>query len=159
MARSTARRTRDVSQVSKATEQEFRRASKRLRTYAKVISRDLNVHGLYVIGEEIMADIKDAVPGKGVPVDEGPLRDSGRVNRLGPLGGVNAAVELAFGGASAPYALIQHETLHYRHTVGEARYLVRGVERWNPRASGAMADVERRTKHNGRRIGRGEMDV
>lgn len=84
--------------------------------------------GLRVIGEEIMTDVKASRAGKGVPVDEGTLRSSGRVT--GPTGILKAVVSLTFGGASAPYALKQHEELQYRHTVGEARYLVRGLERW-----------------------------
>ncbi|MGH9255471.1 MAG: hypothetical protein ACRD3C_13000, partial [Vicinamibacterales bacterium] len=48
------------------------------------------------------------------------------------------SVELSFGGAAANYALAQHEILTYRHKVGEARYLVRGMERWKPGGSSAM---------------------
>lgn len=85
------------------------------------------VSGLRVIGEEIMTDVQAARPGEGVPVDEGTLRDSGVVTGPDEKG----SVRLTFGGAAAPYALRQHEELQYRHTVGEARYLVRGVERWS----------------------------
>jgi hypothetical protein len=85
-----------------------------------------NVSGLRVIGEMIMADIKDSRSEKGVPVDTGVLRASGRVTGPDAAG----VVRLTFGGASAAYALRQHEVLSYRHTVGEARYLVRGVERF-----------------------------
>lgn len=80
---------------------------------------------LRVIGEIVMTDIKATRKGKGVPLDRGPLRASGRVS--GPTGGDNPVVTLSFGG---PYALRQHEELSYRHNVGEARYLVRGVQRF-----------------------------
>jgi hypothetical protein len=85
-----------------------------------------NVSGLRVVGETIMTDVKAARPGAGVPVDTGALRSSGRVT--GPSH--NGVVTLSFGGAAAPYALRQHEDLAYRHKLGEARYLVRGLERW-----------------------------
>lgn len=84
------------------------------------------VSGLRVIGEEIMTDVKASRPGAGVPKDTGNLAASGRVTGPDRRG----AVRLSFGGAAAPYALRQHEELTYRHTLGEARYLVRGLERW-----------------------------
>lgn len=83
--------------------------------------------GLRVIGEVIMTDVKASRPGRGVPVDTGALRSTGRVT--GPYGIRHAVVRLSFGGAAAPYAVRQHE-MEYRHTVGERRYLVRGVERY-----------------------------
>lgn len=83
--------------------------------------------GLRVIGETIMADVKASRPGHGVPVDTGALRSTGRVT--GPEGVRKAVVRLSFGGPAAPYAVKQHE-LDYRHTIGEKRYLVRGVERY-----------------------------
>lgn len=96
--------------------------------------------GLRVAGEEIMTDVKASRSGAGVPVDENVLRPSGRVE-----GPVRNTVELSFGGASAPYALKQHEDVTFRHTVGEARYLVRGAERFSQtdgptRALEQMAD-------------------
>ena len=57
-----------------------------------------------------------------VPVDTGALRASGFVEPpLWAAGRVQ--VQLGFGGASAPYALIVHENLTARHTVGQAKYL------------------------------------
>jgi hypothetical protein len=82
--------------------------------------------GLRVIGETIMTDVRASRPGAGVPKDTGNLAASGRVTGPDRRG----AVRLSFGGAAAPYALRQHEELTYRHTLGEARYLVRGLERW-----------------------------
>lgn len=82
--------------------------------------------GLRLIGELIMTDVKASRPGRGVPVDRGVLRSTGRVR--GPR--KDGSVLLSFGGAAAPYALVQHERIDFNHTVGEARYLVRGVERF-----------------------------
>ena len=93
---------------------------------------EANVSGMRVIGEEIMTDVKAVRPGAGVPVYTGPdhvggsLRESGAVH--GPF--ATGAVYLTFGGTAAPYALRQHEELDWRHKLGEARYLVRGLERW-----------------------------
>lgn len=84
-----------------------------------------NVSGLRVIGETILTDVKASRPGHGVPVDTGALRASGRVE--GPQQDV---VKVTFGGAATEYALRQHEELSYRHPVGEARFLVRGLERF-----------------------------
>lgn len=89
--------------------------------------------GMRVIGETIMTDVKASRPGHGVPVDTGVLRASGRVTGPDPDG----SVELSFGGASVTYALKQHENTALRHTIGEARYLVRGIERFN--ATGGKA--------------------
>lgn len=87
------------------------------------------VSGLLVIGETIATDVRASRPGAGVPVDEGGLRASIRV--LGPSKrGILDLVQLVAGGSAVRYALRQHEELQYRHTVGEARYFVRGFERW-----------------------------
>src|SRR5919109_4055816 len=85
-----------------------------------------NVSGMRVIAEMILTDVKASRPGAGVPRDEGHLARSGRVT--GPH--ADGSVGLEFGGAAAPYALRQHEELTYRHTVGEARYLIRALERF-----------------------------
>lgn len=87
---------------------------------------EANVSGMRVIAEAGMADINESKPGHGVPVDEGILRSSGRVR--GPDN--RGAVQITYGGASAPYALYQHENTHLLHNVGEARWLVRWLERW-----------------------------
>jgi len=85
-----------------------------------------NVSGLRVIAEEGLTDINASRPGHGVPVDTGALRRSGIV--IGP--DTRKAVQITYGGAAAPYALRQHETLEYRHPVGEARWLIRWLERF-----------------------------
>jgi hypothetical protein len=84
------------------------------------------VSGLKVIGETIMTDVRASRPGAGVPKDTGNLAATGRVT--GPDS--RKAVRLTFGGVAAPYALRQHEELGYRHDLGEARYLMRGLERY-----------------------------
>lgn len=127
--------------VSKETSQSFRAAGRRISRAGRELSR-VWPRGLRLIGEEIMTDTKDSRPGKGVPVDEGTLRSTGRVDGgTGPS--VAARVELSFGGPAAPYALIQHENMQYRHKVGEPRYLVRALERWRPWTSAAMAAAGR----------------
>lgn len=80
-------------------------------------------------GEAIMTDVKASRPGKGVPVDTGALRSSGSVSGPNMASPGEPEVRLSFGGPSAPYALVQHERLDFRHSVGESRYLVRGLQR------------------------------
>jgi hypothetical protein len=87
------------------------------------------VSGLRVIGEEIRTDVAASRPGAGVPLDQGPLRASLRVQGPEKRGTVDV-VQLVAGGAAAPYALRQHEELQYKHDDGEARYWIRGLERW-----------------------------
>ena len=87
---------------------------------------EANVSGMRVIAEMINTDVKASRPGAGVPRDTGVLASTGRVT--GP--DAKGLVEITYGGAAAQYALRQHETLEYRHRLGEARYLVRGLERW-----------------------------
>jgi len=110
---------------SRATRASFNRAAQRIGNLRKNMVKGMH-SGLRVIGEEIMLDVKAARPGAGVPVRTGALRSTGRVE--GP--DTRGQVALSFGGAAAPYALEQHENTHIHHQVGEARYLVRGVERW-----------------------------
>jgi hypothetical protein len=112
-----------------STQRSFRQAARSIERLAKEMDRRVP-SGLRVIGEEIMTDVKASRAGHGVPVREGILRSTGRVK--GPDRG---EVEISFGGAAAPYALVQHERLDFRHTVGEARYLVRGLDRWKPDGS------------------------
>lgn len=126
---------RRPSAFSRATQQSFLTASKRISSAAKEIGRRFSPR---MIGEEIMTDVKASRPGHGVPVDEGTLRNSGRVVGGGSGPAAIQRVSLEFGGAAAPYAVIQHENLWYHHMVGEARYLVRGLERWRPSGSKAM---------------------
>jgi hypothetical protein len=101
------------------------KAARKIETLARAAG-DANVSGIRVIGESIATDVRASRPGAGIPRDEGVLAASIRVS--GPDG--KGVVRLTAGGAAAPYALRQHEELSYRHTVGEARYWVRGLERF-----------------------------
>ncbi len=122
--------------VGQKTQASFKAAARRIRQGARNVGGSAG-QGLRMIGEEIMTDVKASRPGAGVPRDTGALAGSGRVEGPVPTP-IGPAVELSFGGAAAPYALPQHEILTYHHKVGEARYLVRGMERWKPGGSAAM---------------------
>lgn len=131
------------------TTRNFRRAARNLSTYGRMMTRTAG-GALRGIGEEIMTDAKTPSPGRGVPVDEGVLRASGRVEGPRP----DATVLLSFGDASAPYALRQHEELDWHHDVGEARYLVRAVDRWRPDGSAAMDALAAQADALAERVGR-----
>jgi hypothetical protein len=119
-----------------ATAASFRAAARKVESAGRKLG-EKNISGLRRIGEEIMLDVKASRPGKGVPVDKGTLRGSGRVE--GPK---NDEVTLSFGGAAAPYALEQHENTALRHRVGESRYLVRGVDRWAANGASVKAALD-----------------
>lgn len=139
-------RAAKTSGFSRSTMASFNAAAKSIVAAAREAGAAMGPH-LRMFGEEIMADVKRSKPGHGVPVDKGTLRGSGRVE--GPSGTVTSPrVAISFGSAAAPYAMIQHEVLKFRHTVGEARYLVRGLERWMPGLSRAYG----RLKQNMQRI-------
>ena len=72
---------------------------------------------LYAEAEILMGEAKDRTP-----VDTGALKASGLVT-LPEIHGREIAVDLAFGGASAPYAVYVHEDLRAHHTVGQAKFL------------------------------------
>ena len=132
-----------------STRRNFARAARKIEAFGNGMRPPLG-SGLRQIGEEIMTDVKASAPGHGVPVDTGVLRGSGRVE--GPRS--DLTVLLSFGGAAAPYALRQHEDMTYRHTVGEARYLVRGVDRWRPGGSAAIRALKQQAEWLARRLGR-----
>lgn len=73
---------------------------------------------LYKRAEFIMTRSKNEF----VPVDLGTLKGTGHVSAP-MIKGDNISVELAYGGPAAPYALIQHETREFVHTVGQWKYL------------------------------------
>ena len=79
---------------------------------------------LYLEGELIMTRAKEEY----VPVDLGALKNSGRVHPP-EMKGADVSVTLAFGGAAADYAIVQHERLDFKHTTGGAKYLERPLER------------------------------
>jgi len=125
-----------------STSESFRRAALRIRKCANLMA-GVARGGLRLIGEEIMTDVKASRPGAGVPRDTGALASTGEVTQPEP-----EVVELSFGGVAAEggkdvgYALIQHENLEFHHALGEARYLVRGLERWKPDGSAAVKAIE-----------------
>jgi len=93
---------------------ELKAAFKRLgRNFAFEIGR-----ALYGEGEVIMGRSKAHF----VPVERGPLRASGHV-MLPQMEGSGPVVVLGFGGPSVAYAVVQHESLHFKHKVGTAKYL------------------------------------
>lgn len=57
-----------------------------------------------------------------VPIDTGALRASGIVTKPYVVG-TTATVQISYGGAAAPYAVIVHEDLEANHPVGKAKFL------------------------------------
>lgn len=132
-----------------SNESEFETAVRKIGKYRDAIEEQA-MTTLREIAEEIITDVKTSGPGRGVPVDEGTLRNSLRVLKRGGY-----AVDLVAGGAAAPYALVQHERTDFRHRVGEARYLVRGVERWQPGGSAAIAALRANAQFAAQRAAEG----
>lgn len=94
---------------------------------------------LYREAEAIMADSKLEVP-----VDTGVLRSTGHVTLPKRVGG-EIVIELGYGGPATPYALRQHETLEYGHTVGKAKYLSDPFQRRIPGMDDRLAaDLQQR---------------
>lgn len=102
----------------------FDRVRRKLKRMASEAGAE-TASGTRILAEHVLTDVKNSRPGRGVPKDRGTLANTGRAT--GP--DAEGVVRITFGGAAAPYALAQHERTDYRHTLGEARYLVRGVER------------------------------
>ena len=113
-----------------STQRSFREAARSIERLAKEMERRVP-SGLRVIGEELKTDAGASRAGHGVPVDEGVLRSTARVRGPNSQG----QVEWSYGGAAAPYAMRQHEDTALRHTVGEARWMIRAIDRWSPRGS------------------------
>lgn len=115
--------------MADSTEQSFRKAVRRMNEAARATDLPL-AQFVNQTAEEVMTDVVASRPGAGVPRDMGDLASTRKVETGGSRERPHA--DLSFGGPAAPYALVQHERLDYAHTVGEARYLVRGLERWEP---------------------------
>lgn len=64
---------------------------------------------LYEEGNRIMNESK-----RRVPLEDGPLRASGTVERP-IISGTHFSITLGYGGAASAYALIQHENMSFRH--------------------------------------------
>lgn len=74
-----------------------------------------------------------------VPVRDGILRSTGHVT---PAEGDALLVTLAYGGPSAPYAVIQHEKV-FNHRIGEDHYLEKPFRLLAPKI---MEDIARDIK-------------
>jgi hypothetical protein len=117
----------------------IRETAERIERLSRAGGEEL-VSGLLVIGERIATDVRLSRPGAGIPRKDGHL--AGSVEVLGPeVEGGKSRVTLAAGGAAIKYGLRQHEELNWRHKLGEARYFVRGFERWM--AGGNVDDAMR----------------
>jgi hypothetical protein len=86
---------------------------------AKYIGGRAAMKQMYIEAEKIMGVSKALF----VPVDHGNLRSSGHVALPKMTGPFQWVVEMGYGGPAVPYAVVQHERLDYKHTVGEAKYL------------------------------------
>lgn len=89
---------------------------------------------LYEEGEEIMTRSKEEF----VPVDLSTLKNSG-LTHPAEIRGKTVTVELTFGGAASEYAIVQHERLDYRHTVGGPKYLERPLKEATAGMAGRIA--------------------
>lgn len=137
------------STVSGLTTASFRAAATRIRRAAVVLEKT-GGHGALMIAEEILTDVKASRPGAGVPFDKGALARSGMATPVGRHGAL-----ISFGSSAVQYALVQHEVTTYRHKLGEARYLVRGLERWKEDGSSAMAALRVQAQMAVDLVGRG----
>jgi len=82
-------------------------------------SVDKMKQGLRVEAETVMTDSKDNY----VPIDLGALKSSGHVKPV-ERSGKSLEVTLAYGGAAAPYAVVQHENPDFFHPNGKSwKYL------------------------------------
>jgi hypothetical protein len=72
--------------------------------------------------ERSIAIVESAAKRK-TPVDKGGLRRSIRKPKE-----VRKGDRQVYLGSNLPYARRQHEELHYRHNVGQAKYLEKGLE-------------------------------
>ena len=120
-----------------STQRSFRGAAKAIEDLARQMSRRVP-SGIRVIGEELLTDANQSRPGHGVPVDEDIMRSTGRIR--GPNN--RGEVEWSYGGAAAPYTLRQHEDQSLRHNVGEARWMIRAIDRWKPGQGRALAKMQ-----------------
>ena len=73
-----------------------------------------------------------------VPVKLSALKTSGHVEPAERTARL-VKVRMVYGGVSAPYAIIQHERLDYKHKVGEAKYLERPMKLAVPGMAKRMA--------------------
>lgn len=74
------------------------------------------------------------------PVDFGTLRNSGNV-LIAEISEAQIRVQLVFGGAAAPYALVVHERLDVKHTVGQAKFLSTPMRELAPKLNEALLEI------------------
>jgi hypothetical protein len=86
---------------------------------AQEVAGKAAAQGLYIEGEKVMGESK----ARYVPVKHGNLRSSGHVAPPKRTKNYVWRIDMGYGGPSVPYALVQHENLHYRHPHGSAKYL------------------------------------
>lgn len=123
--------------------------SRKLDLFARAM-RAPTRDALHRIAGEILDDVSASRPGHGVPVAAergGPLRDSGAVIQVS-----DTRAMVTFGNSEVDYALDVHEDLDDFHEIGEARYLTRGLDRWQPGASNALRRFGRTTDSAIRRV-------
>ena len=88
---------------------------------------------------ELLADIKE----NWVPVDQGDLRKSGKVERV-PVNKTTRKTVISF---NTPYAWEQHENLDYKHNVGVAKFVERPMlMKMSGMSSRLAEDVRRRAR-------------
>jgi hypothetical protein len=92
-----------------------------------------------VVGQALRteAEIEMAEAKRRTPVDTDALRSSGLVTGPNYSSG-RIAVELAFGGPAAPYALYVHEDLEAFHPVGQAKFLESTLHESGPHLIGRV---------------------
>jgi len=88
---------------------------------------------LYAEAELIMTESK-----KQVPVDTGTLQGTGHVEQP-EYDHDQVIVQMGYGGPAAPYAVVQHERLDFKHKVGKAKYLEDPVKAAVPKLPSAIA--------------------
>ena len=106
---------------------------RKLRKLEKVYPDRMEL-ALTIEGELIMTKSKQSF----VPVRFGPLRSSGFVEGAKRTARL-VSVRLVYGGTAAPYAIIQHERLDFKHKVGEAKYLEKPMNQAVPGMAKRMA--------------------
>ncbi|MFB7461714.1 hypothetical protein [Streptomyces sp. NPDC056188] len=95
--------------------------------------RSAGVAGLRAAGEHVLTESR-----KLVPIEEGTLERSGAVG----VDSASLAVTVSY---DTPYAIKQHENMHYRHDRGRsAKYLERPVNQERERVAAILAAHVRR---------------
>ncbi len=79
-------------------------------------------HAALMRAMRTVMEVKRTEVVKRTPKDIGTLRNTIHVE--GPeSSGREITVSIVAGGPAAPYAIVQHENMQYRHTIGQAKYL------------------------------------